>query len=179
MQEKCEIFLRYFVILKILVYLYIPNLYDNMGNIKRKGRDLAFTVKELINSPRMKIAVGKYLEGDTSFMTALLTELGMEAEIVMRNAVIRKYKLHKGLDEQDLIYAMKKTGVINSDNRKGEDDMRGMPKKDVNECNTYNLYFGLSKEEVQYYLAEHKNPSIKEEEKKKLFDSVLRSYGLI
>lgn len=149
-----------------------------MAKPLKKGRTLALTVRELLESPRMKIAVAKYASGDNSFMKAVLTELGMEAENVGKHSVIRAWKLNKHLNDSELYPILKRVGTINADDRDRVDDVSYMPKKDTNEMNTYNIWWNLTKAEVAYWLAEELNPQITEEEKAALLDEVLVQFGL-
>lgn len=127
----------------------------------------------------MRVAVAKYAEGDTSFMKALLTELALEAEKVMRSAVVRTWQVNQHLDSHSMKSVLRRVGVSNCKEPDADEYTSGLPKKDANECNTYDLNWQLSKNEVKYFLAEHMNPEVTEEQKKKLLDSVLREYNLL
>ena len=147
-----------------------------MSKSPKKGRDLALTIKELLESPRMKLAVAAFAKNKT-MMKALLTELGMEAESVAKYAVIRAYAANKELTSREILAILRRVGVINSDDRDPEDVLKGMPKKDFNEMNTYNIYFGMSKEEAKLYLDEI-NPTLSESDKNKLLDQVKNHFSI-
>lgn len=148
-----------------------------MGNIKKKGRDLAFTVNELMESPRLKIAVASF-EKDPLLLKAIFTELGQEAETVAKYAVIRAYQLNTALTKPEIVQILKKVGTINSNSVTEENPLVGLPKKDLNEMNTYNIWWGLSPQEVKLYLG-NLNPKLSEEDRQKLLDDVKRKFGLM
>lgn len=148
-----------------------------MSTIKKRGRDLAFTVNELMESPRLKLAVASF-EKDPLLLKALFTELGQEAESVAKYAVIRAYQLNTALTKPEIVQILKKVGTINCNSISEEDPLSGLPKKDINEMNTYNIWWGLSLQEAKMYLG-NLDPKLSEEDRQKLLDDVKRKFGLI
>lgn len=148
-----------------------------MSTIKKRGRDLAFTVNELMESPRLKLAVASF-EEDPLLLKALFTELGQEAESVAKYAVIRTYQLNTALTKPEIVQILKKVGTINCNNISEEDPLAGLPKKDINEMNTYNIWWGLSLQEAKMYLG-NLDPKLSEEDRQKLLDDVKRKFGLM
>lgn len=148
-----------------------------MNKPKKKGRDLAYTINELMDSPRLKIAVASFKK-DPMLLKAIFTELGMEAESVAKYSVIRCYQQNEHLDRSELLPLLRAVGTINSDSRNEDDIMVGMPKKEINEMNTYNIWWGIGKSEVKLYLA-NLNPDLSDEDRQALIDEVKSKFGLI
>lgn len=112
----------------------------------KSKRTLAGTINELIDSPRMSIAVDNF-SSDKMLMKALLTEMCLEVFSVSKNTVIKRYNTYSSLSQFELLPMLRE---INPD-----------------DLITFNIYFNLSPLEVQLYLAE-KNGMPKEERTKLL-----------
>lgn len=112
----------------------------------KSGRTLGFTVKEMLESQRMRIAVDNFQTSPT-FMKALITELALEIFTVTKNTVIKKYNRNSSLCQRDMLPILREI--------------------DTDDLITFNIYFNLSPLEVQLYLAE-KNGMSKEERTKLL-----------
>jgi hypothetical protein len=101
--------------------------------VQRKGRTLALTINELLESPRFQIAVRNYKD-DPMFMRAILTELGMEAEKVAKSTIIKHYNMHSDLDQYEML------GLLRS----------------VTDFTMYSIYWSLNETEQQLYMADPK-----------------------
>lgn len=112
----------------------------------KSKRTLAGTINELIDSPRMAIAVDNF-SSDKMLMKALLTEMCLEVFNVSKNTVIKRYNTYSSLPQFEMLPLLRE---INPD-----------------DLITFNIYFNLSPLEVQLYLAE-KNGMPKEERTKLL-----------
>jgi len=104
-----------------------------MSKVQRKGRTLALTINELLESPRFRIAVDNFKE-DPMFMRAILTELGMEAEKVAKSTIIKHYNTFSSLDQYEML------GMLRS----------------VDKFETYNIWWSLNETEKQLYMADPK-----------------------
>ena len=103
----------------------------------KKGRTLGFTVDELIDSVRLKLAIQLFQLGNTEALRAILIELGLECINVARVNTTKKAVRYKNITTDNL-YSV----------------LRGMSPDDYN---TFNIYWGLSKAEQELYLAEINN----------------------
>lgn len=110
------------------------------SKIKKKGRTLSFTVKELMESERLKLAI-QFFDKDPLLMKAILTELALESLMVGKNTIIRRVNA-SSLDKFELIPWLRSL--------------------DLDEYNTFNIYWGLTDVERQLYLAKV-NGATKEE----------------
>lgn len=104
----------------------------------KSGRTLPFTIKEMLESQRMRIAVDNFKTSPT-FMKALITELALEIFTVTKNTVIKKYNRNSSLCQRDMLPILREI--------------------DTDDLITFNIYFGLSPIEQQLYLAEKSNLS--------------------
>lgn len=123
---------------------------------QRKGRTLALTVNELLESKRFQIAVDNF-KRDPMFMKAILIELGKGCLEVGKNTVIRKYGKVSSLPNFEMIPYLRNIGI---------DDF-----------NTFELFWALSPAEVALYTADPKG-ELTEEEKDVLFEKVAKQFGL-
>lgn len=108
----------------------------------KSQRTLPFTIQELLNSVRMRIATETF-EKDPMHMKALLTELCYEVFNVTKNTVIKKYNINSSLDQFELLPLLRETNV---------DDLI-----------TFNIYFGLTDLEAKLYQTDPKFQLSKEE----------------
>lgn len=122
--------------------------------VKRAGRDLAFTINELMQSKRLEIAVEMFQRGEPLMLKAIFTELGLEAESVAKYSIIKKVN-----------------------------NMYGMPMRDLkpylshyNEFHTYNLWWNMTPVEQEYYLAKINGAS--EEDLTKLLERVKKKFNM-
>lgn len=111
------------------------------------GRTLAVTVNDLLDSVRFKIAVKAFVNGNHSFMKALLIELGMEAEKVSKNAVIKAHNQYSTLAAFERIPFMKSVGDAGSEYQ----------------FNRYNIFWSLSPLEQELYMEDPKMKKSPEE----------------
>lgn len=129
-----------------------------MGNgvkkVKRAGRDLALTINELMQSKRLEIAVEMFQKGEPLMLKAIFTELGLEAQNVSKYTIIKKVN-----------------------------NMYGMPMRDLkpylsrfDEFITYNLWWGMTPVEQQYYMAKIEGAS--EKELSDLLEKVKKKFNL-
>lgn len=113
------------------------------NKVKRKGRTAAFTIDEMLDSQRFRIAYN-YFDVDKSFMRAMLIELLWECTNVVKSTVIKKYATHSSLDQFEMIPLL----------------------RSVSEFDTYNIWWGMSELEKQLYVEDPKhklNPEEREE----------------
>lgn len=99
----------------------------------KKGRTLAITVKDLLESKRLEVAVHLFKE-DPSLLGAILIELGMESQNVAKYSIIREAMRHNGLDRFEL---------------------RPMLSR-FNDFCTYNIYWGMDEVTKGYYIKDPK-----------------------
>ena len=122
----------------------------------RRGRTLAKTVDDLLDSPRFNLCVAQFKK-DPMLMKALLIELGMECMTVSKSAVIKRYVQSSSLDKEELAPFLRTI--------------------DPADCNTFNIYFNLSPAEVKLYLNAD-NRELSEEDRQELLDRVKRRFGM-
>ncbi len=120
----------------------------------KSGRTLSYTINELMNSPRMRIAVDNF-DNDKLFLKALLTELCMEVFNVTKYSVIKRYNTHSSLTQADMLPLLRS---LNTD-----------------DLTTFNIYFNLSPMEMELYKADPLNKKTKEE-KNELFQKVYKMF---
>lgn len=118
--------------------------------VQRKHRTLGFTVNELLESKRFRIAVDNF-KNDSMFMRAILTELGLECLTVAKNRTIKTYNVNSSLSQFELAPLMRNLNVDDFD--------------------TFNLYFSLSDAEQALYTGDIKG-NLSEDERKVLFEKV-------
>lgn len=116
--------------------------------VQRKNRTLAYTVQELLESPRLRIAIDNF-KNDKSFLRAILIELGAESERVAKYTVIKQYNTFHGLNQFELLPML----------------------REVSDFTTYNIFWALSPTEQQLYLGDIKG-NLTEEERTALFEKV-------
>ena len=123
--------------------------------VKRAGRDLAFTINELMGSKRLEIAVEMFQRGEPLMLKAIFTELGLEAESVAKYSIIKKVN-----------------------------NMYGMPMRDLkpylsryNDFHTYNLWWNMTPVEQEYYLAKINGTT--DEELVKLLEKVKKKFNMV
>lgn len=117
--------------------------------IQKKGRTLNTTVEDLMESPRLRIAIDNF-DNDPMLLKAILIELGYEAQSVGKNTIIKHYATHSSMD------AFEMTPYL----------------RNVSEFTTYNIWWKISKAEEAYYMAMVNNKGITKTERKKLFKKV-------
>jgi hypothetical protein len=120
--------------------------------VERKGRTLFTTVNNLMESPRLKIAVENF-NTDPMLLKAILIELGKECLDVAKNTIIKHYNTHSSLPQYALSPYL----------------------RSVDEFNTFNIYWNLSDEEKAYYTAD---PLFKlsKEERQELFKKIKKRF---
>jgi len=100
-----------------------------MGSNK-KGRTLKITVKDILESKRLELALHLF-DVDPKFLEAIFIELGMEAQNVTKNTIIRAVSCSEGLDKFELKPYL----------------------ASINTFKTYNMYFNqLCEIGKQYYM---------------------------
>ena len=121
-------------------------------SVQRKGRTLAITVDELLDSPRLKIALERY-PTDKSFLRALLIELGYFSQTATRFKLIKTYATHSSLNQADMIALL----------------------RSITDIDNYECYFGLSEIERRYYM---ENPKFKlsQQESDELFEKIRKKF---
>ena len=124
-------------------------------SIRRKNRTLAFTVGELMESPRLKLAV-ELFDKDPLLMKAILTELALESLMVGKNTIIKKVNISEGMPKFALVPMLRSL--------------------DVDDFNTFNIYWGMSDIERKLYVAKVNGAS--KEELEKLVESVNTKLGV-
>jgi len=126
-----------------------------MSKVKRKGRTLAFTVDELLESPRLDIAL-KMFDYDRSMLRAILIELGLECLNVAKYATTKRAIKYHSLNAFELKPLLLE---LNPD-----------------DFNTFSIFWGLSKQEQKYYMALIEGKPY--EEIVELRDKALKKMGL-
>lgn len=109
---------------------------------KKGKRGIAITVEDLMQSVRLKIAVGNF-ETDPILLKAILTEFALELFSCTKNTVIKRYNNFNSLTQESMLPLLRSIApdeVINA-----------------------NMFWNLSPIEIQLYLAE-KNGMSKEEQ---------------
>jgi len=124
------------------------------SKIKKKGRTLSFTVKELMESERLKLAI-QFFDKDPLLMKAILTELALESLMVGKNTIIRRVNA-SSLDKFELIPWLRSL--------------------DLDEYNTFNIFWGLTDIEKQLYVAKANGAS--REELDSIIDKVNSKLGI-
>lgn len=120
-----------------------------MGKLNKKGgRTLNLTVEDLMQSKRLEIAVRNFKE-DPQLLKAILIELGMESINVSKNTIIKTYRAYSSLDQYELVPLL----------------------KSVNDFNTFNIFWSLTRAEMLLYQADPKFQH-NEEERKALLQKV-------
>lgn len=122
--------------------------------VQRKGRNLNFTINEMLDSVRWRIAIQNFNQ-DRSFMEALLTEFGLECLTVAKNKVIKTYNMNSGLAQFEMAPLLRNIGV--------------------EEYDTFNIYFSLSEAEQALYLGDIKG-TLTEEKRTELLDRVRKQF---
>lgn len=101
--------------------------------VQRKDRNLQFTIDQLFDSVRFKLAV-EFFDKDPMLLRALITEICLETMNVVRSTLVKTYNNHNSLTAQNMIPLL----------------------RSVNEFNTYNIYFSLSPAELKLYAEDPK-----------------------
>lgn len=123
---------------------------------QRKGRTLAITVDDLLNSPRMRIAT-EIFKYDKDFMRAILIELGMEAQNVAKSCIINEACKGKNYSQPAYFLRPHLQGVTDFDR--------------------YNIHWKMSNEEIEYY---SKNPKgeLSDSESKELLRKIKEKFKM-
>lgn len=154
------------------MFIFVKTIIYVMKNIKRQtgGRGIGVTVKELMESTRLKLAV-KHFDDDPMMLRAILTELSLEVFSATKSALTRIVgKAYGG-------------GWTNED---GEVVGRGLDSfemkaylrsLDVDLVNNMNIYWGLSDAERELYSADPRfeMPPAK---RKALFERVMKRFNM-
>lgn len=98
----------------------------------RKGRTAVFTIDELLQSKRLDLAVESYRQGNKKYLRSILIELIAEDQEVVRNTLISVYGKHYSLDKKEMKPLL----------------------KSVTDFTTFNLYWSISKDEIEMIEAE-------------------------
>lgn len=117
-------------------------------SVKRKGRTAAYTIDQMMESVRWRIAVD-YFDMDKSFMRAMLIELLWECTNVTKSTLIKRYAQHSSLSAFEMIPFLRAT----------------------DEFDTYNLWYSLSEQERDLYLGDIKG-TLSKEQKAELLEKV-------
>lgn len=128
---------------------------SNNKNVQRRGRTLSLTVKELMESQRLKLAVELY-DKDPLLLKAIFTELALGSLSVGRNTIIKRVSMNDGLPKYHLIPLLRSI--------------------DLDEFNTFDLFWGLSEQEQKLYIAKANGAS--KEELEKMVDGVNKRLGI-
>lgn len=104
--------------------------------MKRKGRTLALTVDDLLESKRLELAV-ELFKTDKKALRAILIELGYECLNVARVATTKKAVSYKSLTSDEMVELLRKLSP---------DDFT-----------TFSIYWGLSEAEQKMYLSKINN----------------------
>jgi hypothetical protein len=134
------------------IVIFDLNINSVMGKVKRKGRTASFTIEEMLDSVRWRIAVD-YFHTDKSFMRAMLIELLWECTNVTKSTLIKRYAQHSSLSAFEMIPFLRAT----------------------DEFDTYNLWFGLSEVERDLYLGDIKG-TLSPEEREQLLTRVKEKF---
>lgn len=139
--------------------------------MQKGNRGIAVTVKELVESVRLRIAVDAYKAGDSSFLKAILIEYGLEVFQATKSSITKIVgkSYSKG-------YAGENGETIG----KGLDAFELIPylrSLDTDILNNMNVFWGLSDPERELYLGDIKG-TLPEEKKKELLERVKRRFGL-
>ena len=117
--------------------------------VQRKNRTLAYTVQELLESTRLRIAIDNF-KNDPTFLKAIFIELGAESERVAKYTVIKQYNMFSGgLRNYELLPLL----------------------RSITDFTSYNIFWNLSPTEQQLYLGDIKG-NLTEEERTVLFEKV-------
>lgn len=121
---------------------------------KKSNRTLGYTINHCLESKRMEIAASNFKE-DPMFMKALLTELSLEVFNVTRSFMVKRYNMHSTMDAFELAPLLRST--------------------DVDDLNTFNIYFNLSPLEQKLYVADPKG-KLTDEERSELLSKLKKEY---
>ncbi len=108
--------------------------------VQRKHRSFQFTLDELFNSARWKIALS-LIDEDPMFMRAILTELYLDTVTVVKSKLLKTYAVHSSLNQFEILPLL----------------------RSVNDFTTFNTFFNLSAEEQALYMADPKHQMTKEQ----------------
>jgi len=117
--------------------------------IQKKGRTLNTTVEDLMESPRLQIAIENY-ENDPMLLKSILIELGYEAQSVGKNTIIKHYATHSGMGAFELTPYL----------------------RNVSDFTTYNIWWKITPAEQAYYMGMVNNKKLNKTERKKLFKQI-------
>lgn len=121
-----------------------------MHNSNKKGRTLKVTVDDIFQSKRLELAL-HLADVDKSFLKAIFIELGMEAQSVTKNSIIRAVSCSEGLDKFELKPYL----------------------ASINSFTTYNMYFSQFCEVGrQYYMKDPHFQITDPVEKKKILKEI-------
>lgn len=138
----------------------------------KKGRTIAITVDELLDSIRLKLAVEAFNRGDKSFLKPLLIELCLEIFLATKSTLTKRVGKAAG------------PGWISPTT--GESIGKGLTAGELTSylrsltpdvLNNLNIHWGLSAVERELYSKDPKG-QLGEQERKELFDRVKRRFGM-
>ncbi len=137
---------------------------------KRRGRTLATTVNELMESKRLEIAILNW-ENDKLLLKALFTELGLETMTAVKNRMTRIVGKAYGKGWED-----PETGVVRG---KGLDAFELIPmlrSLTVTDFDNFNVHWSLTPFEQELYIGNAKG-TLSKEERDKLFNRVKNRFN--
>lgn len=105
-----------------------------------KGRTLATTVDNLLESPRLKFAI-EFFSDDPARLRAILIELANESARVQKQTCVSAYSRSFGLDAVQMKAYLKNQSI----------------------GSTFNIYWGLSEAEKMLYAIDPKSEKLKHE----------------
>lgn len=134
-------------------------------SVQRSKRDLALTIRELMESKRLDIAIRNW-ENDPMLLKAILTELGLEVMRAVKDRIIRVVGKSYGKGWVDEV-----TGLVRGKGLQQYELLPVLRELDVDDFNNFNIYWGLSPLEAELYLADIKG-NLTPEERKAVFEKV-------
>ena len=142
-----------------------------MSKVK-KGRTLAITVDEMLDSVRLKIAIDAYNLGDKSFLRAMLIEMGLETFLATRSAITKRVGKAAGPGWISPI-----TGLPIAKGLTAGELTAYLRSLDVDILNNLNVHWGLTEAEKALYMADPKM-QLSDEERSNLLERVKRRFGM-
>lgn len=138
--------------------------------IQKGNRGIAVTIKELMESQRLRIAVQQF-ENDPLFLKAILTELALEIFSATKSSITKIVAKAYGKGWED------KDGIMRGVGLDAFELVPYLRSLDVDSVNNLNLFWGLSPQEIELYKADPKG-KMTPEQRKELLERVKAKFGM-
>lgn len=142
-----------------------------MNKIK-KGRTIAITVDELLDSIRLKLAVEAFNRGDRSFLKPLLIELCLEIFLATRSVLTKRVGKAAGPG-----WISPTTGETIGKGLTAGELTSYIRSLDVGVLDNLNVHWNLTDAEKELYSKDPKG-LLSDKEREELFDRVKRRFGM-